>query len=88
MANPTLSPQQLLEQMNQLDQSACHGDEKLRADLLSSARALCLRLENPWDTILRMIYVEVGKYTSPASVKTKLNAASLPFCCLSSLHWT
>lgn len=53
------NPRVLLDKIKKLDQASLEGDESLRAEALESARALCLRLEKPWDSILRFTYMEV-----------------------------
>ena len=51
----------LLDEVRDFNRSGRVEDENLRAAMLESARALCSKLENPWDSILRMIYMEVGR---------------------------
>ena len=59
MSEPKVYLRSLLQQITKLDHESFQGDDDLRAEFLASARNLSHRLERPWDSILRMIYMEV-----------------------------
>ena len=56
------STQETLTDIDALKLSDFSEDEAARARALLSARALCKRLEKPWESIARMFWQEVRGY--------------------------
>ena len=48
-----------MKMLDQLDHDAFEGDAILQAQALAKARILCSRLETPWDSMTRMIWLQV-----------------------------
>ncbi|KAI9729020.1 MAG: hypothetical protein M1828_000105 [Chrysothrix sp. TS-e1954] len=66
-----------MEMLDQLDQDAFEGDAILREQALAKARILCSRLETPWDSKTRMIWLQPAVN---AAIKTLLQLGA--FACL------
>ena len=49
----------VLQQIEHINQDSFDGDDFSRMRALERARALCSRLETPWDSLVRMIWLEV-----------------------------
>lgn len=47
--------------LNSVDRHLFQDTEVERIRALKSARALCARLEKPWDAVIRMLYLDVSK---------------------------
>ena len=50
-----------LEVIDSINGSTFAGDEAGRLEALDKARALCSRLETPWESLTRMIWQEVRR---------------------------
>ena len=59
MAITTLETTQLLEQLQSIDGTSL-SDQDARVQVLAAARALCRRLETPYEWVLRMTWEEVS----------------------------
>lgn len=73
MANGDSSLQDTLAAIDALNQSSFESNDHARAQALISARALCKRLEKPWDSIFRMFWMEVSDQISGLSSTTADN---------------
>lgn len=51
----------LLNSLESVDRHLFQDTEVERIRALKSARALCARLEKPWDAVIRMLYLDVSK---------------------------
>lgn len=59
--SPTKDETHALDALAFIDRSSFSGNEQARLEALDKARALCQRLETPWDALRRQMWTDVSR---------------------------